>query len=131
MPVYALLGGVREAMLLLCWASQASSGDHAVSFVRATVAFVVSSSLSQRRGSSVEVLLVESCRNGALPSAQRRATVTESALKHCLASTDIDVDGVTDVPPFSHRSSFPAVVIIMSSDVLLEEFEVWSTNHAW
>ena len=85
-------------MVLLCWASQASSGDHAVTFVRAMVALVVSSSLAQR-GTSTGVSLVESWRNNALPGAQRRATVAESALKHCLASTDIDVDGVTGVPP--------------------------------
>lgn len=132
MPVYALFGGFREAMLLLCWASQASSGEDAVNFVRATVALAVSSSLSQRRVLSAGVPLVESWRNDALPSAQRRAIMGESALKHCLASTDIDVGGVTGVPPFSHRSnSRPAVVIIMSSDVLLEEFEVWAVNHAW
>ena len=100
MPVYVLFGGVRELMLLLCWANQASSGDCVVSFVRATVALVVSSSLPQRRGSSTEVPLVESWRNDALPGAQRRATVAESALKHCLASADIDVGGVTNVPSF-------------------------------
>jgi len=100
MPVYALLGGVRELMLLLCWASHASSGDCAISFVRAMVAWVVSSSLPQTKGSSLGVLLVESWRNDALPGAQRRATVAERALKHCLASADIDVDVVTGVPLF-------------------------------
>ena len=110
MPVYALFGGVREPMVLLCCASQASSGDHEVNFVRATVALVVSSSLPQRRGSSVGVLLVENWRNGTLPSAQRRATEAESALRHCLANADIDVDGVTGILPifpqaqlFRHR----------------------------
>lgn len=100
MPVYVLFGGVRELMLLLCWASQASSGDCEVSFVRATVALVVSSNLSQRRGSSTGVFLVESWCNGALPSSKRRETVAESVFKHRLASTDIDVDGVTGVPLF-------------------------------
>jgi len=100
MPVYALFGGVRELMLFLCWASQASSGDCAVSFVRAMVAWVVSSSLSQMKGSSAGVSLVESWRNDTLPGAQRRATVAESALKHCLASVDIDVDVVAGVPLF-------------------------------
>ena len=115
MPVYVLFGGVREARLLLCWASQASSGDCVVSFVRATVAFVVSSNLPQRRGSSTGVLLVESWRSGALPGAQRRVTVAENALKHRLASTDIDVDGVTGVPlffPQAHYNSSVVAVII-------------------
>ena len=102
--MYASFGGVRELRVLLCWASQASSGDHAVAFVRATVALVVSSSLPQSVSSAGE-LLVESWRSDALPSAQRRATVVESAPKHCLASADIVVDGVTGVPQFSHNSS--------------------------
>jgi hypothetical protein len=107
-------------MLFLCWASQASSGDCAVSFVRVTVALVVSSNLFQKL-SSAGVLLVESWRNDALPGAQRRARVAENVLKHCLASADIDVDGVTGVPPFFPQAQ---LLIIMGSDVLLEEFEV-------
>lgn len=73
-------------------------------FVRTEVALVVSSSLSQRRGSFTGVPLVESWRNGALPGAQRRATEAENALKHCLASADIDVDGVAGVPLFFPRA---------------------------
>ena len=62
------------------------------------VVLVVSKSLPQRRGSFTGVLFVESWHNGALPIAQRRATVAESALRHYLASADVDVDGVTGVP---------------------------------
>ena len=54
---------------------------------------------------------VESWRNGALPVAQRRATVAENALRHCLASADIDVDGVTGVPLF-----FPQVRLFRRRD---------------
>jgi len=103
-------------MLLLCWASQASSGVCVVSFVRATVAFVVSSNLPQRSGSSTGVLLVESWRNGTLPCAQRRATEAENALKHCLASADIDVDGVTGVPLFFPQAYNSSAVVIINHE---------------
>ena len=111
-------------MVFLCCASQASSGDSALSFVRAAVVVVLSSSLAQRLELSAGVPLVESWRKDMLSVAQRRATVAESALRHRLASADIDVDGVTSLPPFSHRCSSSDVVPIMSSDVLREEFEV-------
>lgn len=107
MPVYVLFGGVRELILFLCWVSHASSGDCAASFVRAAAALVVSSSLPQRRGSFAGVLLVESWRSDALPGAQRRATVAENALKHCLVSAAIDVDGVTGVPLFPTGATLP------------------------
>jgi hypothetical protein len=112
MPVYVSFGGVRELMVFLCWASQASSGDCAVSFVRATVALAVLSSLPQRRESSTGVLLVESCRSDGLPGAQRWVRVVESALRHRLASADIDVDGVTSVRYFA---VFPTGTTLPSS----------------
>ena len=99
-PAYALFGGMRELIVFLCCASHASSGDCALSFVLAAVVLVLSSSLVQRREPSARVSLVESWRNDTLPIAQRGATVAESALKHFLASADIDVDGVTGVPMF-------------------------------
>ena len=100
MPEYALFGGTRELMVLLCWASQASSGDCPVSFFRTAGELVVSRSLSQRRGSSAGALLVVSRRSGTLAGVQRRAIAGENTFKHCLASADIEVDGVTDVPFF-------------------------------
>lgn len=114
--MYVLFGGMSEAMLLLCWASQASSGVCVVSFVRATVAFVVSSNLPQRRGSSTGVLLVESWRNCTLPCAHRRTTEAENALKHCLASVDIDVDGVTGVPLFFPQAYNSSAVVIINHE---------------
>ena len=114
---------MRELIVFLCCVSQASSGVCTPSFVREVVVLAVSSSWLQRRTLSPDVLFVESQRDDALLVAQRRATVAESALKHRPTSADIDVDGVRGSGPFSHKNSSVAL-IIMSSDVLLEEYEV-------
>lgn len=113
MPAYVLFGGVRESIVFLCCASHASSGDCMLILVRATVALALSSSLPQRGfSSSTDALLVENWRNDVMAGAQRRAMVVESALKHCLASADIDVGGVVSVP----SEFFPQVQPFRRSD---------------